>query len=96
MPNYTITTLNLPSTSEESERRTRQVELLQSKSLQMQRLFDDQVANINRDRSSLIGSDWESNNLDAIQIDPSQHSVDHLRADQRRILGGEQLFLSFP
>lgn len=57
----------------------------------MQKLFDDQVQNIDRDRATLMGtSDWTHGNLDTIEVDPTQRSVGRLRADQRRMLGGKQ------
>ncbi|XP_057672462.1 syntaxin-8 [Diorhabda carinulata] len=71
-------------TPAEYERRTRQIELLHSKGIQMQKLFDEQVVNtFEADRRALIGSGTA--NLD---IGPStSYSVTDIRETQKRIVG---------
>ncbi|XP_023019903.2 syntaxin 8 [Leptinotarsa decemlineata] len=69
-------------TPAECERRTRQVEVLQSKGLQMQKIFDEQVVNkLNEDRRSLVGE----SSMERVPF-PST-SVDDLRMNQKKMLG---------
>nr|XP_023019903.1 syntaxin-8 [Leptinotarsa decemlineata] len=69
-------------TPAECERRTRQVEVLQSKGLQMQKIFDEQVVNkLNEDRRSLVGE----SSMERVPL-PST-SVDDLRTNQKKMLG---------
>lgn len=58
----------------------------------MQKLFDDQVKSIDRDRASLMGtSDWANSNLDTVEAGSSQRSIAQLTDDQKKMLGGKQL-----
>ncbi|KAG5866922.1 hypothetical protein JTB14_013532 [Gonioctena quinquepunctata] len=71
-------------TPAESERRIRQVELLQSKGVHMQKVFDDQVMNkMKDDRRELVGDQ-----MGVISVAGS--SVDDLRANQKQMLGEQE------
>jgi hypothetical protein len=79
------------STAAESERRTRQLEVLHSKAIQMQKMFEDQMSTkAQEDRNKLMGeagmSSWGPSN--ETRTDVSNYSVDQLRSDQRKMLGG--------
>lgn len=77
------------STSDETERRSRQIEVLLTKAVQMQKLFDHQVSNAPSDRSLLMGnSEWASRREVDIH-DPPLESVDEIRSEQSRMLGGK-------
>lgn len=79
---------NWNSTSDETERRSRQIEVLLTKGIQMQKWFDHQVSNAPSDRSLLMGnSEWASRREVDIH-DPPLQSVDEIRSEQRRMLGG--------
>jgi len=77
-------------TLEETERRTRQIEILQSKSIQMQKIFDDHNMNMSRDRSTLLGpagvSSWDSDDEQLVGGEASQYTVEQLRTHQQRML----------
>ena len=82
------------STAAEAERRTRQVEILHSKAIQMQKMFDEQVSTkVQEDRNRLLGqsgmSTWGPTHSDD-QPDVSNYSVSDLRADQKRMLGEQE------
>lgn len=56
----------------------------------MQKLFDDQVVSAQRDRSLLMGQqEWQSHSS-AVDIHnpPEEQSLDEVRLNQRRMLGG--------
>jgi syntaxin 8 len=81
------------STAAESERRTRQLEVLHSKAIQMQKMFEDQMSTkAQEDRNKLMGeagmSSWGPSN--ETRTDVSNYSVDQLRSDQRKMLGEQE------
>ncbi|KAJ3663517.1 hypothetical protein Zmor_007772 [Zophobas morio] len=89
-----VTTRNDSITAAEAERRTRQVEILHSKAIQMQKMFDEQVSTkVQEDRNRLLGqggmSTWGPTHSDD-QPDVSNYSVSDLRADQKRMLGEQE------
>jgi syntaxin 8 len=88
-----ITTRSDSITAAESERRTRQLEVLHSKAIQMQKMFEDQMSTkAQEDRNKLMGeagmSSWGPSN--ETRTDVSNYSVDQLRSDQRKMLGEQE------
>ncbi|KAI4469861.1 syntaxin [Holotrichia oblita] len=78
-------------TYDEKERRTRQVELLMSKYIQMQKSFEENSRNYNRDRTQLMGTSvWGTQDEELIDSGPSQESVSDIRRDQQRMLDNQE------
>ncbi|XP_050294281.1 syntaxin-8 [Anthonomus grandis grandis] len=71
----------------ESERRTRQVEVLMTKATQMQKLFDDQLSSKRmEERGSLLGqnTDWEGAG------GSSNMNIGDMRSKQKQMLGEQE------
>ncbi|KYB28828.1 syntaxin-8 [Tribolium castaneum] len=87
-----ITTRRDSITAAESERRTRQLEILHSNAIKMQNLFENQASSkAQEDRRRLMGeagaSAWgDSHSSDEL----SNYSVEQLKADQKRMLGEQE------
>ncbi|KAK5642074.1 hypothetical protein RI129_008241 [Pyrocoelia pectoralis] len=75
-------------TLDETERRLRQIELLQSKGVQMQKMFDEHNLNINQDRSHLLGAtaSWESDDDEPLDTGAPKYTVQQLKAQQQEML----------
>ncbi|XP_030746533.1 syntaxin-8 [Sitophilus oryzae] len=74
-------------TPAESERRSRQIEVLQTKSVHMKKIFDDQVSmKAMQERRNLL-SDTDSEWASASAGTSENLSVDELKARQQRMLG---------
>ncbi|KAF2896159.1 hypothetical protein ILUMI_10022 [Ignelater luminosus] len=77
-------------TFEETERRTRQIEILQSKAVNMQKMFDEHNTGVTRDRSQLLGptgvSSWVSDDDELVGGEASQYTVEQLRDQQKQML----------
>ncbi|XP_066256122.1 syntaxin-8 [Euwallacea similis] len=72
----------------ESERRTRQIEVLMTKATQMQKLFDEQLSKKRMaERSDLIGgmrgADWDT-------VETSGLTVEEVQSRQRQMLGDQE------
>lgn len=81
------------STKEETERRSREIEILLTKGIQMQKIFDHQVSTAPSDRSLLLGnSDWitSSSSRRGADVEGPEESVDQIISDQKRMLGGKR------
>ncbi|CAG9761658.1 unnamed protein product [Ceutorhynchus assimilis] len=73
-------------TAAESERRTRQIEVLMTKATQMQKLFEEQLSMKRmEERTELLGADW-----DEASGGPSNLSFDDMRARQKQMLGEQE------
>ncbi|KRT85797.1 hypothetical protein AMK59_1344, partial [Oryctes borbonicus] len=78
-------------TYDEKERRNRQVELLMSKYIQMQKLFEENSRNYNRDRTQLMGTSvWGSQDDELIGQGRSQETVSDIRNDQHKMLENQE------
>lgn len=70
--------------------------MLHSKSIQMQKIFDEQVAGkLKEDREQLMNagpSDW---NIERLSADAPSSSVDELRSRQKHLLGGKVFYNSY-
>lgn len=79
-------------TSDEIERRTRQIESLQSRAMHMQKAFEDHNMNLDRDRTHLLGATglarWDDGDDEIIGRYSEEQSVDSLRNEQKRMLAG--------
>lgn len=96
----------LYSTEEEAERRTRQVEQLQSKDIQIQRLYESKTNDLTLSRSRLLGpstsafadggtTSWGIDDDDEEPlIDYGNASVSDLKDQKQQLLQREYLFLS--
>lgn len=74
-------------TSEEAERRQRQIELLKSKLIQLQKQFSDVGGTTNRTNLLASGSRlWEGDDDDDIPVLNDNYSIGDLRKEQTRIL----------
>lgn len=90
--------LNQISTYEETERRTRQIEYLQSKNVQMQKLFENQNSSYSQDRNKLIGTNmvqdlgtanWGTDDDDEILTpSTSQVTVQDIKEHQKKLMQG--------
>lgn len=80
------------STSEEWERRSRQVELLESKRIKMQKEFEDVTWSRREERTQLFGhpsvSDWKTNDDQLLTVDPASYTVNDLKSQQKKMLEG--------
>lgn len=74
------------------ERRSRQVELLETKRIKMQKAFDDETLTRREDRSQLLGpsvSDWKTSKDDELlSVDTKVYSVNELKNQQKVLLEG--------
>ncbi|XP_018573230.1 syntaxin-8 [Anoplophora glabripennis] len=72
----------------ESERRTRQIEVLHSKAIQMKKIFEEQViSKLNEDRHQIIGpstSEWASSGDE--RVNNTFSSVTDLKTNQKKML----------
>lgn len=74
-------------TSEEAERRQRQIELLKSKLIQLQKQFSDVGGSTNRTNLLASGSRlWEGDEDDVLVLNSDNYSIGDLRKQQTRIL----------
>ncbi|KAL3285245.1 hypothetical protein HHI36_019355 [Cryptolaemus montrouzieri] len=74
-------------TAAESERRNRQVEILRSKGLQMQKCFDDQLTDKNtEERKALVGA--SSPYFDDVSFE--RQTADEIRRNQQKMLGDQE------
>lgn len=83
------------STYEEMERRSRQVEVLESKRIKMQKAFDEETFIRREERTQLFGhpsvSDWKKNDDELIAVDPQSFTVRELQVQQHQMLEGTML-----
>lgn len=74
------------------ERRTRQVEVLETKRIKMQKAFDEETFNRREERTQLFGhpsvADWKQNDDESIAVDPRSFSVRELQVQQKQMLEG--------
>ncbi|GJQ77023.1 putative syntaxin 8 [Trypoxylus dichotomus] len=78
-------------TYDEKERRNRQVELLMSKYIRMNKLFEENSRNYNRDRTQLMGTSvWGSQDDELLDSSLPQESVSDIRKDQQRMLENQE------
>ncbi|KAF5303999.1 hypothetical protein FQA39_LY01784 [Lamprigera yunnana] len=79
--------LNL-TTHDETERRRRQIELLQSKGVQMEKMFKEHNLSTTQDRNRLLGdtASWESDDDEIASGDTQKYTVEQLRVQQKQML----------
>ncbi|XP_022909509.1 syntaxin-8 [Onthophagus taurus] len=74
-------------TFSEKERRNRNVELLASEYIKMQKVFDDDNRSFNRDRINLLGaSTWGSDDEQLLGASSTEKTVGELKTDQKTML----------
>lgn len=77
-------------TFDEGERRKRQIEHLQSKSNQMDKMFSDNTSFAHQERASLLGSsDWGSSRDDRL-LDAGNESVNDIQKHKQRMLAEQE------
>lgn len=96
--------LTLGRTYEETERRTRQLEVLQSKYVNMQKLFENQNTTYNFERNSLLGTNivqdlgtanWGTDDDELIGATSSYNTTEDLKQQQQKLLEGILSFNNF-
>lgn len=74
------------------ERRSRQVEVLETKRIKMQKAFDEETFSRHEERTKLFGhpsvSDWGTKDDELITVNPRSLSVSDLKIQQSQMLDG--------
>lgn len=80
------------TTLDETERRLRQIELLQSKGVQMEKMFNEHNLNLNQNRTNLLGAtaSWESDDEELAGGETSKLTVEQLRGQQKQMLQDQE------